>query len=157
MANFLSYFWKIRLVRFGGGAFINLTLKLILAFIFKSIGLALWLNYALVQIIILFVSYPYHSIVTFRKKINIDGFIKFILSVLAFKILDYLMVVIINNVETFKLYLYHIPLWGNFIADYFLYITIFLSTVIIFFLRYFVYKEGVFPEKKRKNYYEKME
>jgi hypothetical protein len=137
----IAYLWRIRLIRFGGGACVNLSTKLLLTFIFGAIGLKLWLNYALVHSIIVVISYLYHSSVTFKEEMSFDRFKKFLCSVLILKFLDYLIVVITNNIEIVESYVYQISIYGKILGDNFLYITIVVSTTTVFFIRYFIYKK----------------
>lgn len=137
----IEYLWRIRLIRFGGGACVSLSTKLLLTFIFATIGLKLWFNYALVHSITVVISYLYHSSVTFKKEMSFDGFKKFVCSVLILKFLDYLIVVITNNIAIVESYVYQIPIYGKILGDNFLYITIIVSTPTVFFIRYFIYKK----------------
>ncbi len=143
-----NFFWNFRIVRFTGGAGVNLSTKLFLTAAFRWLGLPLWLNYGLVHAIVVVVSYMYHSRVTFQEdKRTLAGFARFFLSVLVLKLADYLVVVITNNISALQDYVYGIPGYGLFLGDHLLYIIIVLSSTVIYFFRYFLFKNLAFRQK----------
>ena len=141
LGQLIAYWWRIRLVRFGGGGCLNLSTKLLLTFVLRTVGLGLWLNYALVHSVTVVISYLYHSRITFKKEMSLGGFKKFFGSVLVLKFLDYLVVVVTNSIGEVESCLYQIPRYGRILGDNLLYLVIITSTTTIFFIRYFLYKK----------------
>lgn len=139
--------WGIRLVRFGAGGSCNLTLKMALAYTFLVLSMPLWLNYALVQVATLFFAYGYHSRITFGLPMSAQGFGKFTLSILVLRIIDYVFVLSANYVSVFGTQVASIPRVGAFLAEHLLFVTIALATVLIFFLRYAIFKKYTFQER----------
>ncbi len=146
-----DYLWNIRIVRFTGGAGVNLSTKLSLTAVFRWWGLPLWLNYGLVHAIVVVVSYYYHSRVTFEEeKRSFKGFTRFFLSVLILKLADYLVVVITNNISALQNYVNGIPGCGPFLGDHLLYIVIVCSSTVIYFFRYFLFKNLAFRQRMKR-------
>lgn len=149
--NLVAVFWNIRLVRFAGVAGSNLSIKLLLTALFKKIGLPLWLNYGFVHVVVVVLAYLFHSRITFQEqRRSLSGFRKFFVSVLLFKGADYGIVVITNHIGPVKEYAYRLPMYGQFLGDNLLYVIIVLSSMIIFLLRYMVFKNIVFSSKRAK-------
>lgn len=120
-----------QLIKFSFGAILNFTAKIffvsILGYVFI---IPLYLNYLITHVLILFVSYFYHSKVTFNVKISTDQFVNFIKCVLVFKVVDYL--VFTSSVYLFQQF----------------YITaIFISTGVVFLLRFLVFDRYVFNRR----------
>lgn len=155
IAGPIEYLWRIRLIRFAGGSCVNLGTKLCLTAIFERLGLPLWLNYGLVHAVVVVIAYLFHSKVTFRESHrSLAGFKRFFVSVLGLKILDYGIVVLTAHAEKIKDLAYTAPYIGLYLGDYILYFIIILTTVLIFALRYMVFKHIVFKahtDTKRKN------
>ena len=145
--NIVNYLWNLRIVRFTCGGGINLSVKLFLTAIFKKFGLPLWLNYGIVHSIVVVLSYFYHSIITFEEhKRSFRGFWKFFLSVLILKLTDYSVVIITDNISMLKHYVYNIPTYGSILGDNLLYIIIIFSSVTIYLIRYFLFKNIIFVQ-----------
>ena len=124
---------------------VNLGTKLGLTAVFDRIGLPLWLNYGLVHAVVVVVAYLFHSKITFREaRRSLAGFKRFFLSVLGLKVLDYGIVVATGHAEQLKSAAYAIPYAGRYVGDYILYFIIVLTTLLIFALRYMVFKHIVF-------------
>ncbi len=140
--------WKFQVLRFGFGGCISTSLKLILLWIFQKGGLPLWLNYAIVHCLIVFVAYGYHSQVTFRMSPSVSYFFRFLASVAGLKLLDYGLVVVVNNIEFIQGYVYELPYVGTFVGDHLVYFSVISTTLFIFFLRYFLFKKVVFLMKQ---------
>jgi len=149
--NPVAVFWNIRLVRFACVAGTNLSIKLLLTALFKQIGLPLWLNYGFVHGVVVVLAYLFHSRITFQEqRRSLSGFWKFFVSVLLFKGADYGIVVITNHIDLVKEYAYRLPMYGQFLGDNLLYVIIVLSSMIVFLLRYMVFKNIVFSSKRTK-------
>ena len=149
--NPVAVFWNIRLVRFGCVAGTNLSIKLLLTALFKQIGLPLWLNYGVVHGVVVVLAYLFHSKITFQEqRRSLRGFWRFFVSVLLLKGADYGIVVITNHIGPVKQYVYRLPMYGQFLGDNLLYVIIVLSSMIIFLLRYMVFKNIVFSSKRTK-------
>jgi len=149
--NPVAFFWNIRLVRFGCVAGTNLSIKLLLTALFKQTGLPLWLNYGFVHGVVVVLAYLFHSRITFQEeRRSLSGFWRFFVSVLLLKAADYGIVVITNHIAPVKAYAYRLPMYGQFLGDNLLYVIIILSSMIIFLLRYMVFKNIVFLSKRTK-------
>jgi len=138
--------WSNRLVRFTTGGCLNLLNRLCWAFLFSLAGLPIWLNYGLVHLITLVFGYTYHTLVTFRQKTSLGSFRKFVLSVIGLRVVDYCMVVATNHLESIRVRIYGIPGIGSFLGDNLFYISIFTVSIIMFVIRYTVFRKITFAE-----------
>jgi len=139
-----SKFWSNRLVRFTTGGCLNLLNRLCWAFLFSLAGLPIWLNYGLVHLITLAFGYTYHTLVTFRQKTSLGSFRKFVLSVIGLRVVDYCLVVATNQLEPIRARIYGLPGIGSFLGDNLFYISIFTVSIIMFVIRYTVFRKITF-------------
>ena len=147
--------WNTRLVRFTTGGCLNLLNRLCWAFLFELAGLPIWLNYGLVHIITLIFGYTYHTLVTFGQKPSPGSFRRFVLSVIAIRVLDYGIVVAANLVEMIKARIYSLSGIGSFMGDNLFYISIFTVSIIMFFIRYTVFRKITFARASEQDVTEK--
>ena len=144
--------WRLQILRFGAGGGLILSLKLFMTWCFNQVGLPLWFNYAVVQCLIVVLSYYYHSKITFYSAMSFAGFFRFFLSVSGLKLIDYGLVIFINHISLFQEMAYSVPFFGGILGDYLLYVTIIGSTVLIFIFRYFLFKKLIFSIDKSTTY-----
>lgn len=143
-SGLIGKLWSNRLVRFTAGGCLNLLNRLCWAFLFELAGLPIWLNYGLVHMITLIFGYIYHTLVTFRQKTSPGSFRKFVLSVIALRMIDYGIVVAANLVELIRARIYSLPGIGSFMGDNLFYISIFTVSIIMFVIRYTVFRKITF-------------
>ncbi len=136
--------WSNRLVRFTTGGCLNLLNRLCWAFLFELAGLPIWLNYGLVHIVTLMFGYTYHTLVTFRQKTSLGSFRRFVLSVIVLRIVDYCIVVVANHFEPIRARIYSLPGIGSFMGDNLFYISILTISIIMFVIRYTVFRKITF-------------
>jgi len=91
-----------------------------------------YINYFITHIIILLASYVFHSKITFKYECSFVTFIDYSKAVIIFKLLDY----ILSLGNTYLL--------GN------IYVSIAISTIIIFLLRFLILNKFVFSSKNQK-------
>lgn len=139
-----SKLWSNRLVRFTTGGCLNLLNRLCWAFLFALAGLPIWLNYGLVHLITLIFGYTYHTLVTFRQKTSLGSFRRFVLSVIGLRVVDYCLVVATNHLEPIRTRIYDLPGIGSFLGDNLFYISIFTVSIIMFVIRYTVFRKITF-------------
>ncbi len=142
----IGQFWSKRLVRFTAGGSLNLLNRLCWAFLFELAGLPIWLNYGLVHMITLVFGYTYHTLVTFGQKISLGSFRRFVLSVIVLRVVDYGIVVAANLVELIRARIYSLPGIGSFMGDNLFYISIFTVSIIMFVIRYTVFRKITFAQ-----------
>lgn len=87
------------IVKYAGGCAGSIVIKILVTALFTALGAPVWLGYFCAQLIVLVAAYLYHSCITFRPEWNGwkergVNFLRFSVSVFAFKIADYLLVVI---------------------------------------------------------------
>ena len=115
-------------IKFSFGAVLNFTAKVFFVSIIEYVFMIpLYLNYLITHVLILLTSYLYHSKVTFNVKISADQFVNFTKYVLLLKVADYL-------IFTSSVYLF----------QQFYIIAIFISTGVVFLLRFLVFDRCVF-------------
>ena len=85
------------------------------------------LSYLIIHLLIFLISWFYHSSISFRSKQNQNVLYRFIKASIGIKFVDYLLVIFIASFMS-----YHPSLF------------VFLSSLIIFFSRYIIYKFFVF-------------
>ena len=68
------------------------------------------------------------------------------MSVLVLKMADYLVVVITNNISAIQEVARNVPIFGEFMYDNILYIIIILTSTVIYFFRYFIFKKIFFKQ-----------
>ncbi|MHC4414426.1 MAG: GtrA family protein [Planctomycetota bacterium] len=142
----INRLWRFRLLRFAGGGALNLCNRLLLAFLFAALHMPVWLNYALVHAVTLVFAFFYHSHATFRKRPTLLGFRRFVLSVLALRVADYLFVVLANQIGAMQHQVSAVPHIGDFLGRYFFYATIIVSSVCMFFIRYTIFRKWTFDQ-----------
>lgn len=140
----IGKFWSKRLVRFTTGGCLNLLNRLCWAFLFELAGLPIWLNYGLVHIVTLIFGYTFHTLVTFRQKTSLGSFRRFVLSVIVLRVVDYCIVVAANHLEPIRARIYSFPGIGSFLGDNLFYISIFTVSIIMFVIRYTVFRKITF-------------
>ncbi len=121
------YLNNSKIIKFSIGAAFNLSVKLILLVSIGFTGLSTEISYLITHILILFTSYFYHSNITFCAGMDLNNFSKFTANVLFLKIFDYTLFVIFINI----LIIHHI-------------ISLFLTSIVVFILRYFLLDKVVF-------------
>ena len=89
--------------------------------------LSIELSYFIIHLLIFFISWFYHSKISFKSKKNQNNFYRFIRVNIGFKFIDYLLVVYIASFMS-----YHPSIF------------VIISSLIIFFSRYIIYKFFVF-------------
>ena len=89
--------------------------------------LSIELSYLIIHLLILLISWLYHSSVSFKSKQNQNNLYRFIKVSIGIKFVDYLFVISIASFMS-----YHPSLF------------VFISSLIIFFSRYIIYKFFVF-------------
>ena len=119
----------IKYLKYSIGGGVNLALKLGFVALFDIFIIPAYINYFITQFIILFISYFYHSKVTFNEKMDFNSFIIFTKCVIGLKIIDYLLF----NVNV---YIFHTE---NIYA-------VIISTLVIFILRYLLMDKYVFNQ-----------
>ena len=119
----------IKFIKYSIGGGVNLALKLGFVALFDIFAIPAYLNYLITQALILFISYFYHSKVTFDEKLDFNSFVMFTKCVIGLKIIDYL----IFNVNV---YIFHTE---NTYA-------VIISTLVIFVLRYLLIDKYVFNQ-----------
>ncbi len=122
---------SIKIIKYSIGGGVNLVLKLGFVALFDVFVIPAYLNYLITQVIILFISYFFHSKVTFNEKMDFNSFVMFTKCVIGLKIIDYL----IFNVNV---YIFHTE---NIYA-------VIISTLAIFILRYLLIDKYVFNQGK---------
>ena len=121
--------------------------RLCWAFLFQKIGLAIWVNYGLVHLITLGFGYSYHTLITFRRKMSIRGFWKFVLSVIVLRIVDYILVIGSNQLNLVRNRVYEIPSVGEFLGDNLFFVSIAFVSGIMFIIRYTLFRKVTFADK----------
>jgi putative flippase GtrA len=120
----------IKYLKYSIGGGLNLVLKIILVGILDIFTIPAYFNYFITQITILFISYIYHSKITFTEKLNFSSFILFTKCVIGLKFVDYLLF----NVNV---YIFHTD---NIYA-------VIVSTLLVFILRYLLMDKYIFNHK----------
>lgn len=87
------------IAKYAGGCACNVVIKIFVTALFTALAAPVWLGYFCAQLVVLVTGYVYHSRITFRPELNgwrerAVNFLHFSISVLAFKVADYLLVVI---------------------------------------------------------------
>ena len=117
-----------RLLRFMFGAVLNFSAKVLLvSFFIHSLGMPQYINYLLTHMVILLISYAYHSSVAFNVEMSRNSFLDFTKCVLGLKVVDYLIFCI-------AVYLF---------GQFYLY-AIVLSSSLIFSIRFLLLENYVF-------------
>lgn len=138
--------WKRRLVRFTVGGCINMLSRLTLAYLLARAGIPIWLNYGIVHLFTLAFGYSYHSLVTFHHRMSIRSFRRFLLSVIALRITDYVLVVGVNQLAVVRESIRSFPALGGFIADNLFMLSILVVSSIMFVLRYMLFRKVTFQQ-----------
>jgi hypothetical protein len=138
--------WKKRLVRFTAGGSMNMLSRLILAYLLKRSGISIWLNYGIVHLFTLAFGYSYHSLVTFHHRMSLRSFWRFLLSVIALRITDYVLVVGVNQLAPVRDSIRSVPAVGGYIADNLFMISILVVSSIMFVLRYMLFRKVTFQQ-----------
>jgi putative flippase GtrA len=134
-------------VRFTTGGCLNLLNRLVWAFLFETAGMPVWLNYGLVHAITLIFGYTWHTRITFRQKPGLRSFGRFVLSIAALRVTDYCLVVAVNLLEPVRAEAYTIPAIGSFVGDNLLYMSIAVVSIVMFFIRYTIFRKVTFAER----------
>jgi len=141
----VSSMWRVRFVRFLCGCSLNVSTKMILAASLDALGIAIWINYAIVHVVIVLIAYAYHSRITFGEdRFSVAGFWRFLSCVFAFKVMDYALVTLVTYVALLPGMTHDIPVVGTFLRDHILVIMIAGSSFVIAVLRYFVFARFAF-------------
>lgn len=127
-----------KFLKYGFGCLFSLTIKISLTHIFiYFLWLSPQISYVLVHIVLLFYSFTYHTKVTFNNKLSMRLFKEFCLSVMAFKVADYLIFLV--GVELLKKWL--AGYLDGTLVNYAVSFSIAISTIFIFMARFVVYKK----------------
>ena len=143
----LRRIWEFRLVKFAGGGLLNLFNRLLLVFIFASVGMPLALNYAMVHLFTLGFAFFYHSKITFRTRPSLAGFRRFVGSVILIRIFDYgFVLVATESVQVLEL-VSSLPYVGDFLGRRLLYLNVLIASALTFTIRYVVFTRFTFRER----------
>ena len=133
----------LELIRYTGGCFCNMIVKMAMTSLLTFLAFPVWLSYLVAQLFILVFAYYYHSRITFRQKHSgireqVRSFLVFTGSVLVFKLLDYFLVVMGAGYKTALLARSELlTVWER--QAIVLGMIVAVSGV-IFFIRYFFYR-----------------
>ena len=131
--NFLFNFplKKVCLYALGGG--LSFLLKVVLTiFLTEFLGIPYFSSYIITLSVIVIFNFLYNVYITFKLvKGGFEGFIKYIIALLSFNFLDAVLVKILTD----------------FIGMYYI-VSIVLVTTLLFILKYVVYDNFVFTERK---------
>lgn len=122
-----------KLMKFAFISTLVLIFKMLIVFFLNLFfPIPFYINYFITHTIILVASYVFHSKITFKYECSFVTFIDYSKAVIMFKLLDY------------TLSLGNTYLLGN------IYVSIAISTIIIFLLRFLVLNKFVFNNKNQK-------
>lgn len=144
--NPLQRIWRLRLLRFASGGLLNLFNRLLLVFVFSSLGLPLALNYAIVHLITFIFAFFYHSKVTFGVRLSVGGLKRFAGSVVLIRLLDYAFVLVATQSAQLLQWVSSIPHLGDFLGAQLLYINVLIASAITFVVRYLIFTRFTFSE-----------
>lgn len=128
--------------RYGIGCGLALLVKYLLTLLFKAFDHSLDQSYFIAILIILFVSYTYHSRITFRyqsqnRKEHLHNLLAFSATLLLFNALDYLLVTTGNRYLEARIQHSHLSIT---LQNLILLAQILTSSALIFILRFFCYR-----------------
>ena len=116
------------IVRMAFGSILFLSIKLVWVYFSELTAiLPAYISYALLHIVLFFISWVYHTIVTFEIKGDSNVFVKYIYVNMSFKLLDYLLFLLLT-----------------YVANSYPVLSVLISSVIVFLLRYLMYSKVVF-------------
>lgn len=143
MKLMLSRERTFEVAKYAGGCAFSIVIKILVTALLTALAAPVWLGYFCAQLVVLVTGYIYHSRVTFRPELNgwkerAVNFLHFTASVLAFKIADYLLVVI--GVGYISRRLEEGDLLTPWVRQGLVAGLILATSGIIFFIRYFCYR-----------------
>lgn len=141
---FTNYSKISRFIKYGIGCSFSIIIKITLTNLFvHALLVPAKYSYLLVHIILTFFSFFFHTKITFKRDVSIKLFQEYCLSVIAFKIIDYLIFLLgIKMLETYLAPILPISLLSHTIS-----LSILLSTMLIFLVRFAVYNNLFSKEK----------
>lgn len=148
-SSWLQNFWRLRLVRFAGGGLINLCSRLFLVFLFASLGLPLYVNYAVIHVLTFVFAFIYHSTVTFGVRISPSSLKRFLGSVLLVRALDYAFVIVATGSTQWLEWVSSVPRLGDLLGSHVLYINVLIASAASFVVRYLIFTRYTFTESLR--------
>lgn len=130
-------------IRYTFGCGCSLLIKIVVNYILSMFNLPITISYSLALVVIIFFSFWFHSRITFQRKFRdladiIKSFFLYTPSVLGFNLVDYVIVVI--GVKSLMSYLAETMTLNTLMIQTINAGCILLSSVILFALRFVIYK-----------------
>lgn len=147
--NFLRLFWRLRVLRFLAGGFLNLGIRLMLVYFFFVLGVSLLVNYALVHFLTFVFAFLYHSRVTFGVRPSLKLLKRFLASVMLLRLLDYSFVVIATKSALWLQWVSSVPCFGDIIKHHLLYFNVLVASLVVLVIRYLVFTRITFLQTNR--------